>query len=128
MKYLAAGRPAYVSREKIDVFEALGLLRESGAAPVLAHPLLIENIELDDFLRLLKFHGLEGVEVNYIYRKSDLMNKIDYVGKLTEELGLIATGGSDFHGDKGHSELGSTGVSVATIDLLRKASEQIHGS
>ena len=124
-KYLASGKPAFVDREKIELIDAIGLLRESGAVPVLAHPLLIEDIDLKGFLRKLKSEGLEGVEVNYGYRKPKLMDSIEDLRKMTEDLGLIVTGGSDSHGDEGHSELGSVGVSVETIDVLRKVSERI---
>ncbi len=124
-KYLASGKPAFVIREKIELIETIGLLRESGAVPVIAHPLLIEDIDLGGFLRELKSHGLEGVEVNYSYRKSELVDSIDDLRKVTEDLGLIVTGGSDSHGDEGHSELGSAGVPVETIDILRKVSERI---
>ena len=124
-KYLASGKPAFVSREKIELIEAIGLLRESGAVPVIAHPLLIEGIDLQGFLRKLNSQGLEGVEVNYDYRKPELMDAIDSLRKMTEDLGLIVTGGSDSHGDEGHSEIGSVGVPVETIDILRKASERI---
>ncbi|MCK4568020.1 MAG: PHP domain-containing protein [Candidatus Thorarchaeota archaeon] len=124
-KYLASGKPAFVGREKIELIEAIQLLRESGAVPVIAHPLLIEGIGLEGFLRKLKPHGLEGVEVNYGYRKPELMDAVEDLRKTTEDLGLIVTGGSDYHGDEGHSELGSVGVPVETIDILRKASERI---
>jgi len=124
-KYLATGKPGFVGREKIEIVKAIRLLRESGSVPVLAHPLLTENIELGGFLRKLKSHGLEGVEVNYGYRKPELMDKIDHLRKMTEDLALIETGGSDSHGDEGHSELGSVGVPVETIDILRKVSEKI---
>ncbi|MHA1420647.1 MAG: PHP domain-containing protein [Candidatus Thorarchaeota archaeon] len=124
-KYLATGKPGYVGREKIEIAEAIGLLRKSGAVPVLAHPLLIENIDLKRFVQELKTLGVEGVEVNYGYRKSSLMDRVDYVRELTVNLGLIATGGSDYHGDDGHYELGSIGAPVEIIDRLRKASERI---
>jgi len=124
-KYLASGKPAYVGRQKMDSFYAINLIRESGAVPVLAHPLLIKEINLKQLLQQLKSHGLEGVEVDYGYRKSEDMNQVESVRKIAEELGLIATGGSDFHGDDGHSSLGSVGTSLETIDRLRKACKQI---
>ncbi|MGY5859582.1 MAG: PHP domain-containing protein [Candidatus Thorarchaeota archaeon] len=124
-EYLATGKPGYVGREKIETIEAIELLHRSGAVPVLAHPLLIENIDLKKFVQELKGQGLEGVEVNYGYRESSLMEKVDYVRELTNDLGLIATGGSDYHGDDGHNKLGSVGTPVETIDLLRKVSERI---
>ncbi|TFG34124.1 PHP domain-containing protein [Candidatus Thorarchaeota archaeon] len=127
-KYLATGRPAYVGREKIDLIEAIGILRDSGAVPVLAHPLLIENIDLRRFLQMLKTHGLEGVEVDYGYRKPEHLDKIDRIRKYTQELNLVATGGSDSHGDDGHYKLGSVGVPVDTIEKLRVIAERISRS
>lgn len=124
-KYLATGKPAYVGRKKIEIIEAIGLIRKSGAVPVLAHPLLNGDINLEEFIPELKIHGLEGVEVNYGYRKPSLMEKVESVREITKKLGLIATGGSDSHGDDGHYDLGSVGVPIETIDQLRKISERI---
>jgi len=126
-KYLASGKPAYVARSKMDSIYAINLIRESGAVPVLAHPLLIKDVDLKQLLHQLKTHGLEGVEVDYGYQKPDLMDQIENVRKMAEELGLIATGGSDFHGDDGHCDLGSVCTSVETIDLLWKSCERIRG-
>jgi predicted metal-dependent phosphoesterase TrpH len=126
-EYLATGKPAYVSREKLDIPEAIRLLRESGAVPVLAHPLFIDDIDLRIFIQELKSHGLEGVEVEYGYRKPSMMEKIDFVREIVESLDLIATGGSDYHGDDGHFELGSVTTPIETIDLLREKAERIRG-
>ncbi|MGY5879215.1 MAG: PHP domain-containing protein [Candidatus Thorarchaeota archaeon] len=127
-KYLASGKSAYVGRQKMDSFYAINLIRESGAVPVLAHPLLIKEIYLKQLLHQLKSHGLEGVEVDYGYRKPENMDQVESVRKIAKDLGLIATGGSDFHGDDGHNSLGSVGTNLETIDLLRKSCEQIRGS
>ena len=126
-KYLSSGKPAYVARSKMDSIYAINLIRESGAVPVLAHPLLVKDIDLKQLLHQLMTHGLEGVEVDYGYQKPDLMDQVENVRKIAEELGLIATGGSDFHGDDGHCDLGSVCTSVETIDLLRNACERIRG-
>lgn len=126
-KYLSSGKPAYVARSKMDSIYAINLIRESGAVPVLAHPLLIKEVNLKQLLQQLKSHGLEGVEVDYGYQKSENMDLVESVRKIAEELGLIATGGSDFHGDDGHYALGSKGTSVETINYLRKSCERIRG-
>ena len=126
-KYLASGKPAYVARSKMDSVYAINLIRESGAVPVLAHPLLIKEVNLKQLLQHLKSQGLEGIEVDYGYRRPEDMNQVEGVRKIANELGLIATGGSDFHGDDGHYSLGSIGTSLETIDRLRKVCEQIRG-
>lgn len=124
-KYLSKGKPAYVARSKIEPFSAIELLRDSGAVPVLAHPLLIKNIDLKQLFEHLKSHGLEGVEVDYGYQDPELMDNVEKVRKLTDELQLIATGGSDYHDDNGQYTLGEIVTPVETIDLLRKKSEII---
>ena len=124
-EYLIPGKPGYVKRDLIEIIEAIELLRASGAVPVLAHPLLIEDVDLHRFLQMLKSHGLEGVEVDYGYRKQELLDKIDIVRSYTDELNLIPTGGSDSHGDNGHYELGSIGAPIETIEKLRIIAERI---
>ena len=124
-KYLATGKPAYVRRDKIKLEEGIRLLRESGAVPVLAHPLLSENMDMREFIQTLKHYGIEGVEVEYGYRKQELLERVEEIREITSNLGLIATGGSDFHGDDGHYDLGSVATPIETIDRLRKKAEQI---
>jgi len=124
-EYLATGKPAYVSREKVDIEEAIRLLKDSGAVPVLAHPLLSKNKDMREFIQALKDFGIDGVEVEYGYRKQELIDQIEDVRVITADLGLIATGGSDFHGDDGHFELGSVGSPIEIIDKLRMKAEQI---
>jgi hypothetical protein len=86
--------PAYVPREGMGPREAIEAIRDAGGVPVLAHfseapdqvPLLMELVEI----------GLAGIEVYYI---SYDPATVDAVGAVAEELGLIGTGGSDYHGD-----------------------------
>ncbi len=127
-KYLVPGKPGYVKRDLIEIIESIGLIRASGAVPVLAHPLLIKDIDLRGFLIMLKSHGLEGVEVDYGYRKPELHDDIVRVRAYAEELELIQTGGSDSHGDDGHYELGSIGTSIEAIEKLRKMAHIIRGT
>jgi predicted metal-dependent phosphoesterase TrpH len=88
------GGPGYVQREGMGPREAIDVIRGAGGIPVLAHfseapdqvPLLRELVEL----------GLAGLEVFYI---SFAPETVEAVGAVARELGLIATGGSDYHGD-----------------------------
>lgn len=124
-EYLVPGKPGYVKRELIEIIEAIKLLRASGAVPVLAHPLLINNVDLRSFLIVLKSQGLEGVEVDYGYRRQELLEGIGTVRSYAVELELVPTGGSDSHGDNGHYELGSVGAPVETIEKLRTIAQGI---
>jgi predicted metal-dependent phosphoesterase TrpH len=89
---------------------------------------LVKGLNLKELLQQLKRQGLEGVEVDYGYRRPEDMDQIESIREMSEEIGLIATGGSDFHGDEGHYALGSVGTSLEIIDQLREACKRIRVS
>jgi len=66
--------------------------------PVLAHPITLGlgYNNLYDFVSSLKDLGLVGMEIYYSEHKEKHIR--DYL-KIAEKLDLIATGGSDFHGE-----------------------------
>jgi 3',5'-nucleoside bisphosphate phosphatase len=104
-RYLGRGKPAYVPREGIGPTEAIVAIRAAGGLPVLAH--FSEAPDRVELVRELRDAGLGGLEVHY--RTFD-RGTVATVGAVAEELGLIATGGSDYHGDTGpyaaaHAEL-----------------------
>lgn len=75
-----------------DVYETLELLLSAGAVTVLAHPFRYDNMEL---LPELAEKGLHGAEVWSPHSDAD------QTAELLEQaaaLGLLTTGGSDFHG------------------------------
>jgi 3',5'-nucleoside bisphosphate phosphatase len=107
-QWLTAGRPAYVSRPRLSPEEAIGLARESGAVPVLAHPhtLAINRAaEMEDLLHRLVPAGLVGLEAIYAgYRPFER----DGYSDLARRFGLVPSGGSDYHGSyKEGLELGT---------------------
>jgi len=125
-QYLAEGKPAYVKRKRPDITEGIRILREAGAVPVLAHPLYYTGGNLRSLLTELKSSGLLGVEVVYNYeRNSNPEDDTRQVQNAAQGLGLIETGGTDFHGDNTHSELGSMTVSIEVINQLRQAENHI---
>jgi predicted metal-dependent phosphoesterase TrpH len=95
--WLAEGRPAYVPRELPTPAEAIRWIKEAKGLPVLAHPTWVKTREgtLTDLVRRLKADGLDGVEVHYSTHTPRQTR--DYLA-LAKELGLLITGGSDFHG------------------------------
>lgn len=105
-KYVGDNGPCYVPREYMSPEQAISSIKKAGGVPVLAHPLLY-NLPHDELYALvdrLKKAGLKGIEVYYsTNRGQDEVN----VKALANHFGLIATGGSDFHGSvKPHIELG----------------------
>ncbi len=95
--WLAVGRPGYVSRDRLDAFEAIDLARQSGAVPVIAHPhtLGLGAEEYADAFRDLSTAGLGGIEAYYNEYSPDLR---EHLASICRSLGIAATGGSDFHG------------------------------
>ncbi len=106
-KYVGDNGPCYIPREYMSPEQAISSIRKAGGVPVLAHPLLynLPHDELYALVERLKFIGLKGIEVYYSNnRGQDEVN----VKALANHFGLIATGGSDFHGSvKPAIELGT---------------------
>jgi 3',5'-nucleoside bisphosphate phosphatase len=88
------GGPGYVQREGMGPREAIESIRAAGGVPVLAH--FSEAPGQMPLLRELQEIGLAGIEVHYISWDRDT---VELVGSVARQLGLIATGGSDYHGD-----------------------------
>lgn len=96
-RWLNPGRPAYVTRDAVDLEEMLGLVAGAGGATVLAHPWGrggSEVIDLDGFA-VLRDLGLGGVEVDH--QDHDPAARARLRG-IADDLGLVVTGSSDYHG------------------------------
>ena len=120
-RWLGRGCPAYVPREGIGPVRAITAIRAAGGLPVLAH--FGEADAHESLVRDLQAIGLGGLEV--YYRTFD-QERVDSVGRVADELGLVKTGGSDFHGDTGsYAEMHSrTWVPEAVGERLRNALAQ----
>ncbi len=96
-RFLAADRPAYVPRILPSPAEAIQWIKAAKGLAVLAHPTWVKTTEgtLTDLVRQLKADGLDGVEVHYSTHTARQTR--EYLG-LARQLGLLVTGGSDFHG------------------------------
>ncbi len=93
---LVEGGEFYKPEPKLDAYEVISFLSGVGALPVMAHPFL--NLSYDglrEFLPEAKKRGLIGMETVYSLF-SDVESRL--AASLTEELGLLPSGGSDFHG------------------------------
>ncbi|WP_455379647.1 PHP domain-containing protein [Petrachloros mirabilis] len=106
-RYLAEGRPAYVARDLPTPADAISWIKAARGVAVLAHPTWVRETgeRLHNCVKGLKELGLDGIEVHY-----STHNKSQTTGFLAmaQQLGLLITGGSDFHGrTKPDIEVGS---------------------
>ena len=95
-RWLSPGRPAYVPRAGLGPVEAIRAIRDAGGVPALAH--FWGAWERLAPLRELKDTGLLGLEVHH---RSFDASTVALMADVARRLGLVATGGSDYHGDAG---------------------------
>lgn len=98
-KYLAKGASAYFPRFVASPQDSIEQIRSAGGLAVLAHPpyLKAENDEdLDRIIKDLKDKGLDGIEVWY---GTHTPQQTAQCLALAQKYDLIASGGSDFHGE-----------------------------
>ncbi|MBA7499699.1 5'-3' exoribonuclease [subsurface metagenome] len=120
-KYIGRGGPAYVEREKITPVEAVKLILRTKGLPVLAHPLTISDPEA--MVVELKAAGLVGIEAYYNGYTAD---EISRLVNLADKYGLIASGGSDYHGLDVSREtmIGGVDVPIKSAEQLMTLAEQ----
>ncbi|MFX1484979.1 MAG: PHP domain-containing protein [Promethearchaeota archaeon] len=125
LKYLAADKPAYVKKERMDAFEAIKILRSAGAVPVLAHPLTVKVQDLRSFVMTLIDTGLMGVEVDYDSSFMGMHRPADEVRNIIQGLDVLHTGGSDYHGTIHYTNLGGITVPIEVIHDLEKIRDKL---
>lgn len=114
-KYISRDGPAYVEREKIGPVEAVTLVLQADGFPVLAHPLTINDPE--GMVAELKAAGLVGIEAYYNGYGAEETSRLV---NLAEQHGLIATGGTDYHGLDESNE-----TMIGGVDVPAEAAEQL---
>ena len=114
-KYLGKGRPANVSKELPYAKTAIEMLHQSGGVAVLAHP---GHWVSDHEIRDLKNLGLDGVE---IIHPSHTAMLTDFYVRVAEQLTLIQSGGSDYHGKRISDEqnFGKIGLTNEQFERFR---------
>ena len=92
-KYLKRGRPAYVERESLTIEDSINLIKSNKGISVLAHPGLLKNKEIINYCISSGIDGIECIHSKHTKQDTELFYNI------VKEKNLIATGGSDCHGD-----------------------------
>jgi 3',5'-nucleoside bisphosphate phosphatase len=97
-RYLGEGAPTFIERDSPRTAEMVAVVRSGGGVPVVAHPirLSISDPKLERrMFEELKDAGLLGIETIH---SDHSLERQAYYANIAQELDLIATGGSDFHG------------------------------
>jgi predicted metal-dependent phosphoesterase TrpH len=94
---LAKGRPAYAERYRYTARECIELIHQAGGVSVLAHPatIYLPEDQHKGLIKGLAARGLDGLEVYYAEQRPENITRFK---SWAEEMNLIATGGTDFHG------------------------------
>jgi predicted metal-dependent phosphoesterase TrpH len=92
-RYLGEGRPAYVGRYRLEAADAVKLVRGAGGTATVAHP-GVSKLERHELARL-RAEGVDGLEVIHADHVPSLREKFL---RIAEELDLVPTAGSDYHG------------------------------
>ncbi|HJV15188.1 MAG TPA: PHP domain-containing protein [Propionibacteriaceae bacterium] len=97
-RFLADGGPAHVPRYTIELERGIELIHQAGGLAVIAHPWGRgrERVLPPSALGILvNDHRLDGIEVDHQDHDADTRRRLR---SLAENLGLLPTGSSDYHG------------------------------
>ncbi len=102
--YFAENRPAYIPNINMPIAttKAIATITAAQGLAVLAHPGQQLSWQDDHLIEKLKKAGLFGLEVISPYHN---WHQTEHYQKLANDLDLVITGGSDFHGDLVYSTL-----------------------
>jgi hypothetical protein len=121
-RFLADGRAAYVPKSRLSPADVARLATASGGVAVLAHPLTLglDPSALERLVTELAEAGLGGIEAVYGRYTTDQRRALR---RLAKRCGLVATGGSDYHGSfKPDLEVGT---GMGDLDVPDSALEEL---
>lgn len=123
-RYLGRSGPAYVPRPRLSPEDAVAAIAGAGGVPVLAHPGWRASGPVIERVPRLIEHGLRGIEVYYPdHSPADVAVFLE----VARRYGLVATGGTDYHGDGRGSgiSLGRVPVPPEAVAALRACREAV---
>jgi predicted metal-dependent phosphoesterase TrpH len=123
-EWLANDGRAYVPKHEFDPFAAVRLVKAAGGVTVFAHPGAHKRGETvpDEVIADLAAAGLDGLEVDHVDHDAPTRARLR---ALAAELGLLATGSSDYHGERK-----TVGLGACTTDpeVYREISRRATGA
>jgi len=127
-RYLGNGRPAAPERPSPSPSEAIATIRAAGGVAGLAHPIFPQDAgaaerqaSLSTRLDGLSEAGLQAIECFYPDAPAELRAEL---AQLAQRRGLLATGGTDYHGPgkAPYAELGQVSVDTTVVADLERLS------
>ncbi|WP_225846348.1 PHP domain-containing protein [Streptomyces sp. HPF1205] len=120
--WLANDGRAYAPKHELDPFDAVRLVKAAGGVTVFAHPGAHKRGETvpEPVIAELAAAGLDGLEVDHTDHDGPTRTRLR---GLASELGLLATGSSDYHGSRKDVDLGAcTTDPEVYAEIARRAS------
>jgi len=119
-RYLRDGSPYYVKRADTPIHDAIAMIVEAGGVTVLAHPMAHRRGDVinAEVIAELAGAGLTGIEVDHTDHDEATRRGLRW---LAGELGLVVTGGSDYHGSNKRVRLAAETTAPDALDALLAA-------
>ncbi|MFP5223991.1 MAG: PHP domain-containing protein [Actinomycetota bacterium] len=121
-EWIADGGACYVGKRVLDPVASVELIREAGGAAVLAHPVWLDlhGLDGDAVIEACAEAGLAGLEVYHPEHDDEASARF---ANIANELGLVATSASDFHGNQHGGMIGQHRTQRSIVDELRRRAE-----
>lgn len=116
-RFLTPGKPAHVERSRIPSGEVISAIKRASGVPSLAHPGVYGQ---DEIIPCLVEQGLVGLEVHHPDHEAEAIFRYE---RTRLRYGLLAVGGSDYHGTAGLrlSTPGKPSISETDFEQLSAA-------
>jgi hypothetical protein len=125
-RYLGRGRPAFVAKVLPSTEEVCAVVHGGGGVLSAAH---LRDRASRGTLKRLAAAGVDAVEARHPSHDPDMAGRIE---RLAAEVGMVVTGGSDWHGDSrlaaSRGVLGSQQVPAAWLERLEDRQRSLNAS
>lgn len=115
-KWLGTGLPAFVPRSGPSPESVIEAIHQAGGLASLAHP---GRTQIDGRIAELRDAGLDALEAHHSDHDAEAVERYR---RTAGDLGLLVTGGSDFHGDPAH------GVTIGAATLPPDAWQRLYAA
>ena len=116
-RWLGSDSPYYVAHYAPDPVHAVGVVRDAGGVPVVAHPWsgTRGRVVSDALVEELAAAGLAGLEVHHRDHDADAVR---HLTGLARSLDLLVTGSSDYHGEGKLNRLGEHTTAPEVLEAI----------